>query len=338
MKTGIYGYKKFLSLVVVGLLRVGVWAGSDETNIRPTDLIPRLPSYYHLGNANYPWLTATIDELDTPSAGYSRPSLVYVSATTVDVATNTGTANQTCVLFRDGDYRCPVENTASASKYRRFIITETAEFTSGTENSGLRSTYVEATNTWYSLYAVKSQIDSTNFVIVGDTITAVVSNISALNSAYGTDGWVYLGLVRNGDNSGATGNILAFNQSGRHTVFKNTCAGNAINFVGTRLATTASATSLVYTYAEGTGTTSIPPTIKIGWVGVAAQNGAAGIADADWTGAGKIMYGYSTSFLMGNAWGPILQGVSTSSNGAGAHDIVLGGFVDDALTDGAGIF
>lgn len=204
--------------------------------------------------------TIAITSLTSP-LGYKRPGLTYNSATTVDVELNTGTANTTMILFPDGTSRTVTENTGSTTKYRRFDITAAAEFTSGTEDSGIRSGISEANNTWYAIYAVKSLINSANFVLAGDTTMPIIANVATLNSRYGTSGWVYLGMIRNGDNGGATGDILAFTQSGARTELRNSqtsmqAAGNAgpgIIFAGN-----ASATSLTYTYAAGTGTTDIP--------------------------------------------------------------------------------
>lgn len=189
-----------------------------------------------------------------------RPALVYVSATTVDVENNTGTEHQTNIVFPDGEVLSVTENTGSANKYRRFIITSAAEFTTGTEDSGLRSGLSEATNTWYAIYAVKSTIDATKFVLAGDTTFPTQANYSTLNTRYGANGWVLLGYIRNGDDEGTAGDILPFDQAGNFTRFRN----NTTTYTpGTRVAT-ASATSVSYTPLSnlGSGAEQIPDTIK----------------------------------------------------------------------------
>jgi hypothetical protein len=206
---------------------------------------------------------------------YRRPALSFVSVTTVDVENNTGTANETRIIFPDGTERSVTEDTASTNKYRRFIITAAAEFTSGTEDSGLRSGLAEATDTWYAIYAVKSTINTANFVLAGDTTLPSQANFATLNTRYGTNGWVYLGMIRNGDASAATGDILSFYQSGIKVGFANTCTGQAMNGLGLRLATSAGATTLTYTYAAGTGTAQIPAHIVfVDWNTNAGASGA----------------------------------------------------------------
>lgn len=202
---------------------------------------------------------------------YRRPNLVYVSATTVDIETNTATTNMTTVMFPDGDVRSVTEDVSSTSKYRRFIITETYNSTS-TENSGLRTNYVETANTWYALYAVKSTTDTSKFVIVGDTVTPVQANISALNSQYGSNSWVYLGAIRNGNGTAGNSDILSFVQSGKKFKFNNTLAAadtavNAVATTGLVLANTASATTLTWAYDDGTGSAEVPGNIGfIDWI------------------------------------------------------------------------
>lgn len=199
------------------------------------------------------------DILNSVYSNYRRPRLVFVSVTSIDVENNTDTSNETKYLFPDGEVRSVTEDTSSTNKYRRFIITSTAEYTSGTEDSGLYTSLSEATNTWYAIYAVKSLIDDTKVVLVGDTTLPSQGNVSTLNSRYGTNGWIYLGMVRNGDNSGATGDILDFHQDGDVTHFKNyTSANSTLKGSGIRIATTASAASITYTLTNGTGTTDIP--------------------------------------------------------------------------------
>jgi hypothetical protein len=274
----------------------------------------------------------------TPSAsaansllGYRRPLLVWVSTTAVDVENNTGTAHQTTIVFPDGGSRSVTEDTSSAHKYRRFIITAAAEFTSGTEDSGVRSGISEATNTWYAIYAVKSTIDATKFVLAGDTTLPTQANNSTLNSRYGSNGWVYLGLIRNGDNSSATGDILNFDMCGNQTTFRNSCAESGVrDTIGTRLASATSATSSTYTYAAGTGTTDIPNTVKnvivlfgvnVGSTGTVAGSSVTRIAES--SGVTSIWLSMNTASA--------LSGFSTSGPASSNHMIHLAGFFDGAL-------
>lgn len=167
---------------------------------------------------------------------YSRPVLVYNSSTTVCIENNTGIANNTQILFPDGVVRSVTEDTSSAHKYRKLDMNATAEFITGTEDSGLRSGITKTTDTWYSIYAVASQIDNTKFVMVADTVTANSSNTTILSGYYGTNKWVYLGMIRCGPgvetgtfDTGYT--ILSFIQIRNHTTFRLTTT----NLTGTKI-------------------------------------------------------------------------------------------------------
>jgi hypothetical protein len=278
--------------------------------------------------------TATITTLAYAALGYRRPNLVFVSSTAVDVENNTGTANQTTIVFPDGSIRSVTENTSSTNKYRRFLITAAAEFTSGTEDSGVRSGISEATDTWYAIYAVKSAINSANFVLAGDTTLPLQANYSTLNTRYGgANSWVYLGMIRNGDNSGATGDILTFNQQGPSTFLSNVCTANVIAHNGLRLASTAGATSLTYTYSAGTGTTDIPnhvSQVELYWANAADSTNALTIRNsantyALWSGSGASQRAAGTLGMY------IQNGLLLSSAGSIARDIALIGWNDPLL-------
>lgn len=236
-----------------------------QTQLDAKELLSNKSTDVNLGTSNtlYPTQNAVKTYVDNSSGsvfalGYRRPNLTWISVTTVDIENNTGTANQTTIVFPDGSFRSVTENTASTSKYRRFIITETAEFTSGTENSGLRSGLSETNNTWYAIYAIKSQINGANFVLAGDTTLPLQANFATLNSRYGTNSWLYLGMIRNGDNLNAPGDILDFTQTGPNIQFNNptdTADGQPV-FSGMFLVSGTGTASYATTF--GTGATDIP--------------------------------------------------------------------------------
>ena len=135
-------------------------------------------------------------ELTNSIVNYRVPNLIYAAPTgdAFIVENNTGTLHQTKILFPDGSIRSVTEDIGSTSKYRKCLVTEFAEFTSGTENSGLYSGQSRAS--WYYVYAVKSLINANNFVLVADTtLYPAQTNYSALNTRYGASGWVYLGAI-----------------------------------------------------------------------------------------------------------------------------------------------
>lgn len=266
---------------------------------------------------------------------YRRPTLEWVSVTAVNVENNTGTAHQTTIVFPDGTIRSVTEDVSSTHKYRQFIITADAEFTSGTEDSGLRAALSEANNTWYAIYAVKSAINSANFVLVGDTTLPLQANFSTLNSAYGTNGWVYLGLIRNGDNSTDPGDIIAFKQSGDETLFTKASDGSAATAAGIIFGDNATSSDLAYSYNAGTGATEIPNNIKLILVfGATAGSshsleigGTLGIAVAGERGTTGTVF-YTRTWFPATSIGVDSDGSST------AHTIALSGFKDTVLGGG----
>ncbi len=293
-------------------------------------------------------LQSSITYLNT-TGSYRRPVLQWISATLVDVERNTGTANQTCINFNN-EQRCVTEDTSSTNKYRRFDITAAANFVSGTEDSGLIGT-TEAVNTWYAIYAVKSQISASNFVLVGTTVTppSVASNIpttggnyTTLNSMFGVNGWVYLGLVANGDNAGATGDIKNFTQTGNLTLLDQAATtANVTIGTGIRLATTTGAASLTWSFNRSTSTIAVPATAGnfIYQIGSAITNtGASGDIITD-TG-GTIPYGSITGNATGQSYSRIIVGSTsgvkvTHGTGTAAIDIMFVGYYDSVLGVGS---
>lgn len=257
---------------------------------------------------------------------WRRPVLQFGSVTTVAVESGLdGTSGDIPMLFPDGSYRTETSTTRTT-----FDITRNANLLTATAQSGLRSSLSEATNTWYALYAVKVTDSSTQWCTVGDTRLPLQANFANLNTAFGTNGWVYLGLIRNGDNSGATGDILNFTQHGNMTLFRNICTGRVVDTSGLRLASTASATSVTYTTSDGTGTTDIPNNVRI--IGLyAASGGGSGNAqfsDAGTTrmftcGSGATRYADRVFMYVGDS--------TLTNSSAVAMDINLFGFIDGTL-------
>ena len=263
---------------------------------------------------------------------YRRPLLQWSSVTQVNLETGTnGTSGAAAILFPDGDYR-----TDSSTTHINFVITRNAAL-SGSAQSGLRTSLSEANNTWYALYAVKVTDSTTDFVVVGDTLTPTQANFSTLNSNFGTGGWVYLGQIVNGDNSGAAGDIPKFVKSGALTTFYNTLS-SANTVRGIRLATTAGATSLTWTYASGTslGSSQVPSHIQIGTI--QADMGAS--TNINLLDQGATLYNaiginvtnvstYSVYEL------PLNQGVKINLSASVAAGLALTSFFDTVLGGGS---
>lgn len=221
---------------------------------------------------------------------YRRPVLKFISTTAVDVEANTGTLNQTCILFPN-EQRCVTEDTASTSVNRRMTISEAASL-SGTKNSGLQVGYVLTQNMWYSVYGVKATDTGTDFVIVATTTTPLQANYATLNTDFGTNGWVYLGMISYGNNLTVAGNIIiSFIQAGAYTAFSNaitTIPGAA--GTGVKLASTAGATTLTWTYAAGfsLAANQVPGNILIGSV-CADQGSSTNITISDSGATRKLL-------------------------------------------------
>jgi hypothetical protein len=308
----------------------GLEAGTSSMSKLPLDADPTSALY-----------AATKQYVDA-YANYRRPVLKYISATTVDVENNTGTSNQTKIIFPDGNYRTVTEDTSSSNKYRRFDITADAEFTSGTEESGLRAALSEATDTWYAIYAVKSTINTANFVLVGDTTLPIQASVSALNGFYGTNGWVYLGLIRNGDQDTVTGDILNFVQySDGTTQFNNIVVGNVTGTpTGILIAGTASGTSITKAVSRGTGAAQIPNNIDS--TQYQCLHGAAGVGLSIFNSAGTKAYhrrnGITAGVQLETVMVPADESIQFSWTTASTGDLVLCAFHDTVLGVGSNPF
>jgi hypothetical protein len=269
---------------------------------------------------------------------YRRPVLTFSTVSTVAIETGLDSnAGEAKILFPDGEVR-----TNSTVGDIVFDITRNAAWTSGTIQSGL-DTGSEATNTWYAIYAVKvTKVGSTSrFVAVGSTTLPLQANCTTLNTNFGANGWIYLGLIRNGDGAGAIGDILDFIQAGNTTYFKNTNNGGSpsVPVTGIRLADTASATSLTYTYSAGTGATNIPNNISFS-VYEGSSSGNAGNFVFQNSAASRDYFLFSTgtsATLSIRECIPASEGVKISNGPASsfAYDICIEGFVDGVLGVGS---
>ncbi|KKN23825.1 hypothetical protein LCGC14_0901090 [marine sediment metagenome] len=264
-------------------------------------------------------------------ANYRRPNLVYVSATEVDMENNTVSLNETRIIFNDGEQRNVLEDTAATSKFRRFNITETADFSVSTENSGLRNGISEASNTWYALYAVKSQLNDVRFVLVGDTDLPILANITALDARYGVDGWIYLGLIRNGDGDSAPSDILSFKQTHERTVFNNTFDSETpgIKFLNTPAAGTQS-----WAYAAGTGGLVLPNNIAFAiWQTklIGESTDFLLVQDSGGSRTYKAGVAYSSANLISQVIIPATEGIRIVSRAATTPKASLWGWVDNVL-------
>lgn len=264
---------------------------------------------------------------------WQRPWLLWVSATEIRIPAILDP--NVPMLFPDGDYR--TINATTDVELRKMVITRNAVL-SGSHQGGLRTSESEANNTWYSIYAVKTTDVTTKFVVVGTTLTPQISNEATLNSSFGTNGWVYLGMIRNGDNAITPGDILSFVQSGNRITFNRPTSASPLTALGLRLADTGAAASLTYTYASGTSGTSIPGHLNIGtYQGLTSTSNGLALRNS------AITY-YIASFGSVTSHGAsgfapdqdLAQGLNvTSSAGSNAYSIMLVGWVDPVLGVGS---
>lgn len=265
---------------------------------------------------------------------WRRPVLQFGSTTTVAVESGLdGTSGDIPILFPDGSMRTETSTTRTT-----FNITRNAVLTTSGAQSGLTGATSEATNTWYALYAVKVTDSSTQWVTVGSTVLPLQSNYSTLNTAYGTSGWVYLGLIRNGDNSGATGDILDFVQAGNMTIFKNTVVLNYANTNGIKIAGSDSTATLSYTRSLGTGTTDIPANVMHVLWGFAINGGSggAGVDNVlDYNGVRTYHTVTGTVTTQSALWWPAVEGIKLGNTNTVKMQISIGGFIDGVLGVGS---
>ncbi len=263
---------------------------------------------------------------------WRRPNLVYNSGTVVNIETGlNGTASQVQILFPDGNLR-----TDSVTGRVQCNLAQVAAL-SGSAQSGLR-TGSAAANTWYAIYAVKTNDNTSNFVAVADTVFPIQANFATLNSNFGANSWVYIGMVANGDNAGHTTVILKFVQAGNKTSFYNHSSGAALDGQGPRLATTAGATSLGWSYAAGTSTAgNVPNNVTIGTFSFACTASTKIQIDSLGAGANVLFLTAlsSTAYEVRVPDYALVDGVNMTPSGSTGMDIYLSAFVDSALGVGS---
>jgi hypothetical protein len=269
---------------------------------------------------------------------YRRPALVYISATVVGGETGIdGTSGDCQILFPDGSLRTDSDTTRI-----RMTISQNAVFNNATRANnvgGLRTGSV-ASNAWYAVYAVKVTAGSgaaTDFVLVADVVFPIQANFATLNTNFGTNGWIYLGMIRYGDNAGATGVILNFVMAGNITKFINAMdpSNNSVT-TGIKLATTAGATTLTYTPTAGSGATDIPAHLPLvqyscfsgstNVAGIAVRSAASGRTYMALVGGSSVTAGV-TYFCSATEGSLVTNGGSVSAG----ITISIGAFTDGVL-------
>ncbi len=189
---------------------------------------------------------------------YSKPVLVYVDSTTVNMQQNVTTANRSLIVFPSGPIDV-TEDISSTHKFRQLKTSATANGYAtghaGAADSGMKAGLSLTENTWYFVYAavVRGGSDLGNFVMVVDDTSPVPENWTDLNTTYGDGNWVYLGPLRYGHGEAAATTLVPFIMDHQGWI---SFVGAAVtnNFFGIRLASTIiSTTSYDTVWEEQTG-------------------------------------------------------------------------------------
>lgn len=209
--------------------------------------------------------------LKTFLSAYRRPALTWIDATHVDIEPNLGASNATVIVFPDGEIRAVAEDTTTGSpKYRRLNVGVLANFTSGTEASGYYNVSYLSTTAFWSVYVVKSQINSANFVLVADRLPPLQANVATLNSQYGANSWLYLGSL-----SFPGASIDEFRQTGNFFQLKNSKTVGLSGAVvpGVVLGhSSGSSFSTPVGWTPGATFNSQPPMAVLWWAGIFGQS------------------------------------------------------------------
>lgn len=263
--------------------------------------------------------------------GWKKPDLQKIGASNVGLVTGSdGVAGEVAMLFRNGTLRVD-----STSGDFNCDLTRVAAFSSGTIQSGVRTGAVVA-NTWYSFFAVgvTKPGSEDRFVLIADASDYKATSLATYDGFWGAGNWQYMGTIPYGDNSAATTTVPDFVMHGNQVAFFNACSMGGRSCVGVRLANTAGATSLTWTYAAGTalGSAQVPSNLLIGTL-VTSNEAATESYLTDSTG--NIQYlGFSVSaglnaLRVSNLY--LGLGARLLTGSSVAQGLGLAGYVDSAL-------
>lgn len=146
---------------------------------------------------------------------YKKPVLQKDSSSSqINIEQNSSTTDRTFIAFPK--YVLAVTETASSTaKFRSASITALANgyesSQTGAARGGRRVGVDRTENCWYAVYAVRVRYGTdagNNFILVFDTLLPTQANWSTLDSHYGTEEWVYMGLVRYGHGANTTDDVI----------------------------------------------------------------------------------------------------------------------------------
>lgn len=193
-------------------------------------------------------------------ARYRKPKLVYQDANVFTIEANSNNSSETMILM-PGVTAKVIDATCSLA------VNANGEDAGdlGAAVSGLGHGLTRATNTWYYVYAVVVQYgdnaDGESAILIAHTTSPLAANIAALNTAFGTGKWTYMGLIRNGYNDGTNTNIIVpfiYDESGYLRFTQGTLDNQGMGI--TLASANNTDVNLVYAMAFGNGAAQIPPT------------------------------------------------------------------------------
>lgn len=285
--------------------------------------------------------TSTITQLYNQINAYRRPRLINVSGTEVDIESGTvggltAGGSSITVIFPDG----AVYN-STGTEASQAVITSTANW-GNPLSAGIRRGEKLTGNMWEHFYLVKSSVpgDTTHFVTVISSWAAIPSNYNQLNTNFcgagGSNCWVYEGAWPYGDGSASVNAFPVGDQSGNMTCLKNSETGVVRNQRGIRLASTAGATSVTWSYAAGNliGSGQIPANLLIGTLSMSSTGTSFLATD----GAGAVTYAEFKPDVNNTMQFPnvsLLKGAKVSSGSSTTNEIDLGCWIDSALGVGS---
>lgn len=189
---------------------------------------------------------------------YRKPRLVYQDNDIFTVEENSTVSGESWIMMRDRLCKI-VDRTCSLAVTANGVGAD-----AGAAVSGLAATLIRTADRWYYIYAVRVQsgtdANGSNAILIAHTTSPEVANIAALNTAFGTGEWVYMGLIRNGWNIVASTNIIVpfiYDEAG-YMRFTQTLTTNEP--IGVQLAQNNTTSNLEYDLAFGNAAVNtIPP-------------------------------------------------------------------------------
>ncbi len=261
----------------------------------------------------------------TTQFNYRKPSLSWINTTQATIETGLdGISGNGIAIFPDGTKR-----TDSTPGHIILDVTQTAVL-SGMAQSGLQTGTVTA-NTTYAVYAVKVQSNSTDFILVADTLLPLQANFSTINTNFGLNSWVYLGMIRAGDNDVLSTELIRFTQTGAMTVLLNNGTGGAR---GIFLATDPSTTDLLYTATYGTGATDLPPNIQIFLIGFRASGNSSINLYTDTQNISLLATNGGATPVRMFIYSGVVTNIELVRSSAANATITLAGWIDPILSNG----